>query len=159
MNGGGFPRGSVRPAPPPPSEPAPPNQPRIPMGGFRLPMMNQGSMRGPPGPSSLKTNGTLNHAQMRNGRGNDSLGSNGTQHHMPEVLKSVPDAGAAGVKRSSINSNKPAPGAGRPKPKPKPVITLPKCRALYDYDAKDIDELALKEGDIVDIVLERKYNN
>lgn len=115
-------------------------------------------MRGTPG-HTLKTNGTLNHAQWRN-NGNDSLRSNGSSinnNHMPEVLKSVPDAGVAGVKRSSVNSSKPAPGGGRPKPKPKPVITLPKCRALYDYEARDIDELTLRDGDIIDIVLERKF--
>lgn len=36
-----------------------------------------------------------------------------------------------------------------PKPRPAPKPSLPKARAIYDYDAADVDELQLKVGDIV----------
>jgi hypothetical protein len=39
--------------------------------------------------------------------------------------------------------------------KPKP--TLPKCKALYDYTAQDLDELSFKEEDIIEILKECKY--
>jgi hypothetical protein len=39
--------------------------------------------------------------------------------------------------------------------KPKPA--LPKCKAMYDYTAQDLDELSFKEGDVIEIVKERKY--
>jgi DNA-directed RNA polymerase subunit H (RpoH/RPB5) len=39
--------------------------------------------------------------------------------------------------------------------KPKPV--LPKCMALYDYTAQDLDELSFKEGDVIEILRESKY--
>lgn len=37
------------------------------------------------------------------------------------------------------------------------MVKLPKCTALYDYEARDIDELGLKEGDLLEIVKERMY--
>ncbi|CAL8101968.1 unnamed protein product [Orchesella dallaii] len=159
LNGGLQSRGSIRPAPPPPSEPAPPNQPRIPMGGFRLPYtitQGQGSVRGnPSGQNNIRGNGHVQNGDaIRHAAPHQMPGMGGNV--MPEFLKSVPDAGAAGVKRSSLSNSRPVPGAGRPKPKPKPVIVGPKCRALYGYDAKDIDELSLKEGDVIDITLEHE---
>jgi hypothetical protein len=33
--------------------------------------------------------------------------------------------------------------------KPKPA--LPKCKALYDYTAQDLDELSFKEGDVIEV--------
>lgn len=110
------------------------------MGGFRLPFNT--SQRAPGGPA----NGTVGNGHVRNGNA----------QAIPEFLKNLPDAGIAGVKRNS--TSKPAPGGGRPKPTPKPVISLPKCKALYEYEAKDIDELTLKEGSIIEIVMERKSN-
>ncbi|CAL7941782.1 unnamed protein product [Xylocopa violacea] len=39
----------------------------------------------------------------------------------------------------------------------KPALPrLPKARSLYDYDPQDLDELALKEGDILEIIKEHK---
>jgi myosin-1 len=29
---------------------------------------------------------------------------------------------------------------------------LPQCKALYDYDASDTDELTFREGDIIELV-------
>jgi myosin I len=39
--------------------------------------------------------------------------------------------------------------------RPKP--TLPKCKALFDYQAQDLDELALTEGDVIDILKEGEF--
>ena len=43
------------------------------------------------------------------------------------------------------------------KPRQKPALpSLPKVKALYDYEPKDLDELGLKEGDIVEVLKERE---
>ena len=63
------------------------------------------------------------------------------------------------VKRASLsqaNTLKPVPGGGKPRPAMKPKPALPKAKALYDYTAQDLDEMTFKEGDIIEIVKERK---
>jgi len=42
-----------------------------------------------------------------------------------------------------------------PPQKPAPP-TLPKVRALYDYEPQDLDELGLKEGDVIEVLKERE---
>lgn len=42
-----------------------------------------------------------------------------------------------------------------PPQKPTPP-KLPKVKALYDYEPQDLDELGLKEGDIVEVLKERE---
>lgn len=42
-----------------------------------------------------------------------------------------------------------------PPQKPAPP-RLPKVKALYDYEPQDLDELGLKEGDIVEVLKERE---
>jgi hypothetical protein len=161
--GGGIKRPTFRQPPPPPSEPAPPNQPRVPLGGFRLPIMGQPNNNVPRFGSSANTNKTTNTNSVQRKASNHSTSareSKGTtvsnpQQSIAEILK-TPSAGVSGAKRNSLTNQKPTPGAGRPKPKPKPVVQYPKCTSLYDYDAKDIDELTLKEGDVLEIVKERK---
>ena len=57
---------------------------------------------------------------------------------------------------SSPSSTRPPPKS-RAKPPargPKPAPALPKCKAVFDYDATDTDELSFKEGDIIDIIKE-----
>ncbi|XP_056409188.1 unconventional myosin-Ie-like [Hyla sarda] len=68
----------------------------------------------------------------------------------------VPDKGVAGVLRRLSKEVKPVPGGGRskPTPKPKPQPQLPRCRALYAYDAQDTDELSFNAEDILEIVRE-----
>ncbi|XP_077111675.1 unconventional myosin-Ie-like isoform X2 [Ranitomeya variabilis] len=68
----------------------------------------------------------------------------------------VPDEGVAGVCRRLSKEVKPVPGGGRakPAPKPKPQPQLPRCRALYAYDAQDTDELSFNANDVLDIVRE-----
>lgn len=40
----------------------------------------------------------------------------------------------------------------------KPVLpSLPKAKSLYDYKPQDKDEIELKEGDILEILKERKF--
>ena len=48
----------------------------------------------------------------------------------------------------SYYSTRPPP---KPRPGPKPSA-LPKCKALYDYDATDTDELTFKENDILEVI-------
>uniref|UniRef100_A0A672GS57 Osteoclast-stimulating factor 1 n=1 Tax=Salarias fasciatus TaxID=181472 RepID=A0A672GS57_SALFA len=64
----------------------------------------------------------------------------------------VPEQGAAGAHRPSVN--RPTPGGGRPKPAPKPKPYVPQCKALYAYDAQDTDELSFNADDIIDIIKE-----
>jgi hypothetical protein len=139
-------RPNLRP-PPPPSEPAPPNQPTMPLGGFRLP-----SLAANPN-FQLKKNAPRQPSAQQASTGNTGLTNQKNNPKLEEILR-TPDAGVSGAKRNSLTNQKPMPGAGRPKPKPKPVVVLPKCTALYDYDAKDVDELTLKEGDTIEIVAE-----
>jgi hypothetical protein len=51
-------------------------------------------------------------------------------------------------------SSKPVPGGGKAKPAMRPKPSLPKCKALFDYQAQDLDELNLVEGDIIEILKE-----
>ena len=54
------------------------------------------------------------------------------------------------VKTLYIHSTRPPPKARKPPPAPKP--SLPKCKALYDYDATDTDELTFKENDVIEVI-------
>ena len=40
----------------------------------------------------------------------------------------------------------------KPKPAAKPKPKLPMCRAIYDYDAQDTDELNVREGDVIELI-------
>ena len=51
-------------------------------------------------------------------------------------------------------AEKPIPGGGRPRPNLKPSIN--QVKVVYDYNAQDVDELNLKEGDFLDLIKERK---
>uniref|UniRef100_A0A8D0G3C3 Myosin IEb n=1 Tax=Sphenodon punctatus TaxID=8508 RepID=A0A8D0G3C3_SPHPU len=68
----------------------------------------------------------------------------------------VPDQGVAGLQRRLSKEAKPVPGGGRakPKPKPKPQPHLPRCRALYAYDAQDTDELSFNANELIEILRE-----
>ena len=50
-------------------------------------------------------------------------------------------------------STRPPPKA-RKKPPPAPKPNMPMCKAIYDYDATDTDELTFKEGDLIEIIKE-----
>jgi len=70
----------------------------------------------------------------------------------------VPQGGVSKVVRESmaVSSERPIPGGGRPRPKPrqKSVMSLPKVRAMYDYEAQDLDEISLREGEVLELVKE-----
>lgn len=51
-------------------------------------------------------------------------------------------------------AEKPIPGGGRPRPNLKPSQI--RVKAVYDYQSQDADELTLKEGDLIDLIKERK---
>lgn len=40
---------------------------------------------------------------------------------------------------------------------PKSRQPLPKVKALYDYNPQDLDELELKEGDVIEVLKERRF--
>ena len=72
----------------------------------------------------------------------------------------VPDGGMSRSVRQSMVSpaqQRPVPGGGRPRPKPRAVQSLPRVRALYDYEAADVDEISIKEGDTFELVQEREF--
>ena len=52
---------------------------------------------------------------------------------------------------------RPPPKARKPPPAPKP--SLPQCKALYDYDATDTDELTFKENDIIEVISQGRCMN
>ena len=47
--------------------------------------------------------------------------------------------------------------SNKPRPQKPAVPQLPKAKALYDYNPQDHDEIGFKEGDIVEILKERKF--
>ena len=59
----------------------------------------------------------------------------------------------------AVSSERPVPGGGRPRPKPRErsVKSLPKVRAMYDYEAQDLDEISLLVGEILDLVKEGAF--
>ena len=58
---------------------------------------------------------------------------------------------------SEPQQQRPVPGGGRPRPKPRAVKNLAQVRALYDYEAADVDEISIKEGDTFDLIQEREF--
>jgi hypothetical protein len=55
---------------------------------------------------------------------------------------------------SSQQVNKPPISQRTTVRKPKPELNYPKCKALYDYNAADNDELTFRENDIIYILQE-----
>jgi len=70
----------------------------------------------------------------------------------------VPQGGVSKTVRESmaVTTERPVPGGGRPRPKPRErtVVSLPRVRAVYDYEAQDLDEISLTEGEVLELVKE-----
>lgn len=131
---------SIR-APPPPSEPAPPNQPVL--------RSTRPHAANAPGAGLLAAAVGGSTVRPNVGRGVTREPSNASYMQPPQ-------AGVAGVKRASAQP-KPVPGGGKPRPPPvKPVNLYPKVEALYTYAAQDLDELSFKEGDIIEVLKEHE---
>jgi len=68
----------------------------------------------------------------------------------------TPDAGASGVQRTRSTHRKapppPTTASGKPPPPRKPQI--PHVKALYAYEASEVDELSFNEGDVIELVKE-----
>jgi myosin-1 len=69
----------------------------------------------------------------------------------------IPDSGIAGQHRRASAKARTAPppvASKTAKIQPKPPQNLPRCRAIYTYEAQDTDELSFNEGDIIEIIRE-----
>jgi len=112
--------------PPPPTEPPPPHEPMR----FKLPSLND--------EYNGKVSGHLNKGMQT------SQEWNVKQINALERGGRKEDNAAYAVANKKVPPQKPAPPS------------LPKVKALYDYEPQDLDELRLKEGDIVEVLKERK---
>ncbi|KAH0956465.1 hypothetical protein HN011_000851 [Eciton burchellii] len=128
MNPNGGPRSLIK-FPPPPTEPPPPQEPT----GFRLPSLQ----------TTLQTNNKVaNHLNkgMQTSQEWSVKQNNDAMNHARQQRDNV----AYAVANKKVPPQKPAP----------PI--LPKVRALYDYDPQDLDELGLKEGDVIEVLKEHE---
>ncbi|KAF4531634.1 hypothetical protein B566_EDAN006565 [Ephemera danica] len=156
---------SLRKSPPsglPPSPPdSPPNLPQRPPGfnpSTKVSTKQTGGRIGhPPPPPRGPTNLRKSPSPMKdtpNGAVQGSINLRPTatanQSVQKEFMK-TPLAGVSGSKRASVAENRPVPGGGKPRPAPRVRPNFPKVKALYNYDAQDLDELSFKEGDIIEL--------
>lgn len=88
-----------------------------------------------------------NQSQKRASSGNSSV-ADSTDYMRP------PEAGVSGEKRRNSRKARPVPGGGKPKPLSRPKPAVPTCRAIYGYEPQDTDELAVTEGDVIEILKE-----
>ncbi|KAL6257902.1 hypothetical protein P5V15_011501 [Pogonomyrmex californicus] len=126
INPNAGPRGLLK-FPPPPTEPPPPQEPTR----FKLPSLN--------GEHNGQVSGLLNKGMQTSQewivkQNNNTL----NRERMKE------DNVAYAVANKKVPPQKPAPPS------------LPKVKALYDYEPQDLDELGFKEGDIVEVLKEHE---
>ena len=62
--------------------------------------------------------------------------------------------------RASIRNVKgPAPrGPPKPRTAPKPPPAVARGKAIYAYEAQDVDELTIKVGEVIEIITEGLFN-
>lgn len=121
-NPSGGPRTGLVRAPPPPSDPAPPNQPMV------HPFTNN---------------------QRMDNRANDNRLSAG-------IVTGIDDPNQRLAAALQMHSNRNHQHPRTQPPRPPPAASLPRVKALYDYSPQDLDELALKEGDVIEVLKERE---
>lgn len=117
--------------PPPPTEPPPPHE----SAGFKLPPLN--------GEHNAEVSDHLNKGMQTSQEWSAKQINNSSALRENQERRKEDDAAYA-VANKKMPPQKPAP--------PK----LPKVKALYDYEPQDLDELGLKEGDIVEVLKERE---
>lgn len=71
-----------------------------------------------------------------------------------QKIQSINFKTGSGNQKLNEKQQKPSPAYGKPKPKPptRPKPALPKCEALYSYDAQDVDELTFDVGDLIEVI-------
>ncbi|XP_025987420.1 unconventional myosin-Ie isoform X2 [Solenopsis invicta] len=126
INSNTRPRGILK-FPPPPTDPPPPHQST----GFRLPPLNS--------EHNGKVSGHLNKGMQTSQEWNVKQVNNALDRGRRRE-----DNAAYAVANKKMPPQKPAPPS------------LPKVKSLYDYEPQDLDELGLKEGDIVEVLKEHE---
>ncbi|KAK2589111.1 hypothetical protein KPH14_001937 [Odynerus spinipes] len=133
-NPGNGPRGLLK-FPPPPTEPPPPqDHPAMPP-AFMLPSLA----------TTEKNNNNNNDRNYINTETTPSFGN----HQVKRTNRATAGPGTKIENSSSTLHN-----CNRTPPQKPPPPNLPKVRALYDYNPQDLDELALKEGDVIEVIKE-----
>ena len=89
---------------------------------------------------SFTRGGRLPSLHSKGAKGKARRDSSNTDYSKAEFMK-TPNTG---IKKPPPKKRAKPPIASKPK--------LPMCRALYDYDATDTDELTFREGDLIEIV-------
>jgi myosin-1 len=70
-----------------------------------------------------------------------------SQRNVDSMTASMSNSQLNNASASSINSL-----AGKRRPPPPPAKKTPKCKAMYDYEANEADELGFMEGDMISLV-------
>jgi myosin-1 len=117
-------------------------RPRPQVGGGRFNRQQSGS---------LKRRNTMEKAPHMPQGGQKQLANSKLQQFNPSFLQVAQPGAGTGHGRRKV----PDPPKSRPPPPAPP--SLPKCKAIYPYDAQDTDELTFGIGDIIDIVKRGKH--
>ncbi|OAD59538.1 Unconventional myosin-Ie [Eufriesea mexicana] len=131
-NPNGVPRGLLK-FPPPPTEPPPPHIPSV-RPGFNF--------------STINGNDCINDKIVKYNKEMQTV----KEWNIEKVVNKAEDHTH---QARLIPNNKTLPN-NKPRPQKPALPILPKAKALYDYSPQDHDEIALKEGDIIEILKEQR---